>query len=153
MYFFSSYQDPLWPAFRRWCKVSSPEGRFRSPVSCGTYILVVGGSSREVCCINIWYYSVNFLYTNTYSQSTFCVHEFLSSHLAAEPWNCLAHGNSPLATVEFSISASGPPCLSPALFLWEDIASFVSGGIEGNFSFWWSFRQLGSLLIRRTEAE
>lgn len=140
-------------AFRRCQKISSPELRLRSPVSCGAYILVWGGSFGEVCSINFWHYSVNFLLVYcAYFQSTLCVHEFLSSHLEAEPWNCLAHGNSLLGWI-FN------QCLWSSLFKsntfsHERILPHVSGGMkEAVFPSGDHLDlQLRSLLIR-TEAE
>lgn len=123
-------------AFRRCQKISSPDLRLSSPVSCGAYILVGGGCSGQVCSINFGHYSVNFLLIYcAYFQSTFCVHEFLSSHLEAESWNCLAHGNSLLGWI-FN------QCLWSSLcfFSWENIASCIRRNEGSCFSFWWSFR-------------
>lgn len=70
-------------AFSRWLKLFLPVKSCGSPVSWGAFILVVGGRSGEVCCLNFWHSLVDFLYANEYSQNTFCAHGFLSLHLAA----------------------------------------------------------------------
>ena len=116
-------------AFRRCQKISSPELRFRSPVSCGACILIGGGSSGEVCSNNFWHYSVNFLLVYcAYFQSTFWVHEFLSSHLEAKPWNCLAHGNSLLGWIFNQCLWSS--LFKPSTFSHERILPHVSGGMK-----------------------
>lgn len=140
-------------AFRRCQKISSPEPRFRSPVSCGATILIGGGSSGEVCSNNFWHYSVNFLLVYcAYFQSTFWVHEFLSSHLEAKPWNCLAHGNSLLGWIFNQCLWSS--LFKPSTFSHERILPHVSGGMkEADFPSGDHLDlRLRSLLIR-TEAE
>lgn len=77
---------------------------------------------------------------NIYSWSTFCVHNFLSLHLAPGPWYYLIYGSLPLCHCRLLSQWMPLGHLSRSnTCLGVDIACYVPKGIWGNgFSFWCS---------------